>query len=811
MPWKSRPALSTAGHLRLNTSKKRNFRIITFLIIGSFITAHLCCRFLPDLTETWNAQIVDRFFKLRSSLTSFRPPYDDTIVHVDINNTTIQQLNNYYLNRSHHARLTTNLTAMGVALQLYDFIFAAPSNEEYDREFKDATLKAESVYFGMAFKLVKESSLEALEQHPTDQPPYLEQTRWHVLSRGDVSGFFVGTYPLITFPFLASASKGLGYLNLTSDADGVFRRLPLLVRYQGAFYPSFSLRAICDYLTVAPHTIVINKGNTLTLTDARRPGDAKTRNIVIPVDRKGRMIVNYIGPWERMKHYNYVDVLQASEDRDEMDLWKEELAGKIAVISEVSTGTGDIGPVPTDSLFPLSGVQANAMHTILTESFLRELSGREMLVIEATLLLCVLLLSISFSSVYFSLGTLLLAALYVTGTGAAFLWGNTILHIVRPLLMVFFALISIVIFRYIREEQEKMEGLRQRDFIRATFGRYLSHEVVEELLSSPQGLELRGETREVTFLVSDLRGFTSLTATLTPHEVITILNRFLETMVDTIAHYRGTVDEVQGDGLLVFFGAPLSAPDDAERAVACAIEMQNRMQELNREFTRHHLPELTMGIGINTGEVVVGTIGSEKRSKYGAVGTPINMTYRIESYTTGRQILISPETYKKIKLLVQVKQTVAVNFKGIDHPLTLHDVQGIQGTYRITLTAKDAPPLTPLVSPLPVRCFLLEGKTVSEAGIPGYITGLSTARSEALLERAVANHANLKIRVGESEGLNLSDTYAKVVSVAASTASPSEIRVLLDFTFLPEEVKSFLEKKRIEATVQSSKITEKEG
>ena len=162
-------------------------------------------------------------------------------------------------------------------------------------------------------------------------------------------------------------------------------------------------------------------------------------------------------------------------------------------------------------------------------------------------------------------------------------------------------------------------------------------------------------------------------------------------MVDTIAHYRGTVDEVQGDGILVFFGAPLAAPDDPERAIACAIEMQNRMLEITGN-TRHHLPELAMGIGINTGEVVVGTIGSERRSKYGAVGTPINTTYRIESYTTGGQILISPETYNKINHLVQVKQTVAVNFKGIDQPLTLHDVQGIQGTYRITLTAKETLP-----------------------------------------------------------------------------------------------------------------------
>jgi class 3 adenylate cyclase len=146
-----------------------------------------------------------------------------------------------------------------------------------------------------------------------------------------------------------------------------------------------------------------------------------------------------------------------------------------------------------------------------------------------------------------------------------------------------------------------LEGLRQRDFIRDTFGRYLSKEVVEEVLGSPQGLKLGGELREVTILVSDLRGFTALAAQLSPHQVIAILNRYLERMVDIIIMYRGTVDEFQGDGILAFFGAPLAAADDRERAIACAVAMQMAMGEINATQRRHQLPELQMGIGINTG------------------------------------------------------------------------------------------------------------------------------------------------------------------------------------------------------------------
>ena len=780
----------------MNTNKKRNLHITIVLILSSFITAHLFFWILPDVFERWNDHTIDQLFWFRSSLENLRPPYDDTIVHVDLNDTSIQQLSNFYLNRSHHAQVINNLAAMEVSVQLYDFIFAAPSNDEDDTKLKDAAIKAGNVYFGLAFELVKGTPPKQADANRATQLKYLESTKWKVAVEGDASKFYAGVNPLITFPTLASASKGLGYLSLKSDRDGVFRRVPLLVRYQDAFYPSLFLRATCDYFKVPPHEIIVKPGNSITLKGARRPGTTDTDDIVIPIDRNGNMVINFIGSWERMKHYSFADVLRASEDQDEMEIWGEELSGKIAIVSEVSTGTSDTGPVPTDSHFPLSGVHANAMHTILTKVFLRELSSLEMLMIEGILLTLVFLLSLRFASLYFSLGTLLLAVSYVGVASVSFLYGQVILHIIRPLLMIAFALISLVVYRYIREEREKLEGIRQRDFIRATFGRYLSNEVVEELLESPRGLEMNGETREITLLVSDLRGFTSLSSKLSPREVITILNRYLEPMVEVIVRYRGTVDEFQGDGILVFFGAPLASHDDPERAVACAIEMQNKMVEINKEQVQHNLPELKMGIGINTGEVVVGNIGSEKRSKYGAVGTAINTTYRIESYTTGGQILISPDTYEKIRSQVRVLQTMEVQFKGIDHPVTLYDVTGIEGNHQISLVKKEAPSFTDLELPLPVNCFLVKDKTVSETGISGYITRLSDAAAVVSLEKWVPQHSNLKIILAPEKTLRLPEAYAKVVSVDQSDTTATNMRGELEFTSLPEEVKNYFNKKR---------------
>ncbi|MHC5824709.1 MAG: adenylate/guanylate cyclase domain-containing protein, partial [Nostoc sp.] len=187
---------------------------------------------------------------------------------------------------------------------------------------------------------------------------------------------------------------------------------------------------------------------------------------------------------------------------------------------------------------------------------------------------------------------------------------------------------------------------KRNQLIRQVFGRYLSDTVVANLLESPERLKLGGERRKITILTSDLRGFTALSERFAPEEVIHILNLYLEYMADLINHYQGTIDEFMGDGILVLFGAPIGKEDDALRAVTCACAMQLAMVGVNEKMKTLGWPLLEMGIGINTGEVIVGNIGSEKRTKYGIVGSQVNLTYRIESYTSGGQILISEQKTK---------------------------------------------------------------------------------------------------------------------------------------------------------------------
>jgi adenylate cyclase len=316
--------------------------------------------------------------------------------------------------------------------------------------------------------------------------------------------------------------------------------------------------------------------------------------------------------------------------------------------------------------------------------------------------------------------------------------------------------------------------------------------VVGELLDSPAGLKMSGENREVTFLVSDLRGFTALTSSLSPHEVIEIMNRYFEYMVEIIARYRGTVNEFMGDGILAFFGAPLHAADDPERAVACAVEMQNALTAVNAEQRRLKLPELAMGIGINTGDVVVGNIGSERRASYGAVGTPINAAYRIESFTIGGQILISPTTYDLVQSRISIRGTKEVKFKGLDQPVTLYDVGGIGEPYQVFLPEKKTARLTRLNPPLPVECFLLEGKSVSDKAITGHITCLGENAAEASLDQAVDVYANLRILLACQETAGFSELYAKVMPKEDSDAMSSDDGIRIEFTSVPDEAKKFL-------------------
>jgi class 3 adenylate cyclase len=231
-----------------------------------------------------------------------------------------------------------------------------------------------------------------------------------------------------------------------------------------------------------------------------------------------------------------------------------------------------------------------------------------------------------------------------------------------------------------RVEERTAELLKSTDdraFIRETFGAYLSDEVVAEILTSHKGVKLGGEMRDMTVLVSDLVGFTTITESMEPPQIVKIINRYLEKMIDIIVRYEGTIDEFTGDGILVFFGAPRLLPNHTERAVVCAIKMQESMKELNEENRKLGLPHLEMGIGINCGKLVVGNIGSEKRKKYGAVGSPINMAFRIQEKTRPGEILVTQPVKDNIGAKLHISSHWIDSLKGTGNTV-IYRVIGIK-------------------------------------------------------------------------------------------------------------------------------------
>jgi adenylate cyclase len=344
--------------------------------------------------------------------------------------------------------------------------------------------------------------------------------------------------------------------------------------------------------------------------------------------------------------------------------------------------------------------------------------------------------------------------------------------------------------RAMQEIQHLAEQLELRNrFIRKAFGRYLTDEVVTSLLDSPAGLQLGGERCRVTMLMSDLRGFTSLAERLSPEQVMAIVNHHLGTMVEVITQYQGTIDEFIGDSIFVIFGAPAQRFDDTQRAVACAVAMQLAMVSVNAHLRASGLPEVQMGVGVHTGDVVVGNIGSDKRTKYGVVGSHVNLTARIESYTVGGQILVSEATQSEVASLLHIAARLEVETKGVDEPLVLYDVRGIGGDYNLFLP-ESVETFVPLQETLPIRYTILEGKYLSEATSMGAIVALSTTGGEIYSDTPLALWSDMKIQLTDRYGeRHLGNFYAKVMGYLPEEGAGFWVQ----FTSVPPEVTTFFQ------------------
>jgi|WetSurMetagenome_2_1015567.scaffolds.fasta_scaffold37520_2 adenylate cyclase len=332
---------------------------------------------------------------------------------------------------------------------------------------------------------------------------------------------------------------------------------------------------------------------------------------------------------------------------------------------------------------------------------------------------------------------------------------------------------------------------RRNQFIRKTFGRYTSSEIVDAILDAPNGLELGGEKREVTLLMSDIRGFTVLAEQLEPTEVVSILNHYLSVMVELIQRSGGNIDEIIGDAILVIFGAPLAMDDAAKRAVFCALEMQSAMRGVNAYNHQRGWPEIEIGIALHTGDVVVGNIGSTKRSKYAVVGQTVNVTARMESFTIGGQVLVSPALILAANPGLILGDTVEVLAKGMQETLECRELLGHDDHPELALDQAETSCVV-LEESQPLFYVRLTGKHLDEQMQPATLIGLSHQRGVLESSEPLPPYADILLRLSPAKDDDkVLEVYAKVIR----TINAAENHYLVHFTSIPPDAQDWLRRR----------------
>jgi adenylate cyclase len=335
-------------------------------------------------------------------------------------------------------------------------------------------------------------------------------------------------------------------------------------------------------------------------------------------------------------------------------------------------------------------------------------------------------------------------------------------------------------------EQSRRDLQVRNRFIREAFGRFVSDEVVEQVLASSNGLNLGGETRVVTVMMADVRGFTSIAEHLPAASVVTLVNLFLETMTEVILEHGGTIDKFLGDGILAIFGAPVPQGDDAARGVRAAVAMQRAMPSVNVRLAALGLPRISMGIGLHTGEVIAGNIGSTRRVSYSIVGHNVNFAARVESCTVGGQVLASVETVEAVgPERLRLGDRFSVDLKGVSRRAEVVEVLGVVDGDPIDVPRREGQARR-LATALEVLVTRIDGKRVDETALTASLEAWGADRvTLRLAGAALAPRADLRIEVSSTPGAEL---YAKVVTFdeasgiadLAVTAVGEELRAALD-------------------------------
>lgn len=616
--------------------------------------------FLTSLEMRW----VDAKFRLR------RPrPAGNEVIIVGVDEKTLDKLGSVRVfQRTNWATLVSKLgeghpKAIGFDITFQDRDVSDPQN---DRKFAEAIGSAGSVVLGLEMTLEDSmGSKRPVAELDEEMTNLISEKQYFAVERGTPANqYFLANQKEFkpNLPVLTKAAASFGFVNFAVDKeDGRLRYQPQVIEYGSRLYPSLDLQLVRLFIGT-PLSPVVNYGRS-GMIDNIQVGDYH-----VLTDARGRLLMNYRG---RRGTYNTISMIDVMEGRVAPGVFKD----KIVLIGAPTVGLNDVLATPFDPVLPGVELHATIIDNILHNRYLYRESGQQAIDFAIILL-------VGFGLGYFlprlnALRSTIYTVLLIGGFTLLNIWAfvshEWVLAWVIPVLHQTSTAFVLISYKYVTEEREKKKT-------KQTFQSYLDQHVVEQVLNNPDMLKLGGEKRQLTVLFSDIRGFTSFSEKMAPEEVVHFLNRYFERMQRIIFRHHGTLDKLIGDAVMCFWGAPLETKEHALRGVVTALEMIQAVDELRGVLVLPGGGRFEIGIGVNSGQMVFGNMGSSTRLSYTVMGDNVNLGSRLESLNKyyGTRIIISDSTYEEVKEMVFCRQLDTIQVKGKSQAVTIYEPMGLR-------------------------------------------------------------------------------------------------------------------------------------
>lgn len=626
---------------------KSKFTIYLLIAVFSAIITTILYINKIDFLNSVDLKLKDVRFRIRGEL---KP--DPRVLIVAIDSKSVDALGRWPWDRRLIARLVENMKDVkAIAL---DIVFSEPSTHESDKALKKALNTANTVT-GYYFR--EEETIMNLFSYQN-----LRQSRIKLIkSSGNIEKLPVRefNYAELNIPDITSSQ---GFFNIFPDEDGVYRRINLLCIYRGELYPHLALQTLSKFK------------NSPVIVDVAEFGvkAIKVKDITIPVDESGRMLINYYGKAGSIKNFSAVDVIEGKVKLPQ---------DSIVFVGATEMGIADIRSTPFDPVMPGVEISATAFSNIINKQYLINNAWVSLIDIFFITIPVVLVgIALSRSSKTFVSLIIFTVAMLVTYTLNLFIFKKYFfdLALLYPFLSLSLSYVTAEAYRNIVIEKKSR-------FLKKAFSSYVSKELVEILIKNPDALKLGGEKRTVTVLFSDIRSFTTIAEKLSPEKLVLLLNSYLDPMTKIVLKHKGMLDKYIGDAIMAVYNAPLDLPEHAAEAIFTALDMLKELKILNHKLNEIGLPEIEIGIGINTGEAITGNMGTELRFDYTVIGDTVNLASRLEGLNKlyGTRIIISETTFQQFKssrvqefksLRVQVRKLDLIRVKGKKEPVRVFEV-----------------------------------------------------------------------------------------------------------------------------------------